>query len=456
MKKRQFLKNSSFLVGANWVLPMISCDSPYKKQQGPVRTNWAGNVTYSTQTLEEPEQELEVLSAVKQQDKVKVLGTRHSFNGIADSQLRQVSLAKLDPNIQFSADGRTVSVNGAVQYGVLAKILQEQGFALHNLASLPHISVAGACATGTHGSGDQNGNLSTAVTAMEMIKANGEIRLFSEDSNPEEMKASVVHLGALGVVTRMRLRIQPTFTVRQFVYENLSLQQLNAQFDTVFSSGYSVSLFTDWQGEKVNQLWIKKKGQGIGQKDAMPESFLGASLAQDHLHPIKEISPVNCTAQMGLAGAWHERLPHFKMDFTPSSGEELQSEYFVPRSQSIAAINAIYSMGNEIYPFLLISEIRSIKKDELWLSPAYGRDSIAIHFTWKPDWENVRKLLPKIEAQLKPFQVRPHWGKLFTFDQNYLKEQYERMDDFVGLMKEMDPSGKFVNEFLQKNLLSKT
>lgn len=454
MKKRQFLKNSSLLVGANLVLPMIACDAESDKQQGPVRSNWAGNFTYSTRILDEPDKEAALLSAVKDQDKVKILGTRHSFNAIADSQERQISLAKLDPGIQVSADENTVRVNGAVQYGVLAKKLQQEGFALHNLASLPHISVAGACATGTHGSGDQNGNLSTAVTAMEMVKANGEKQLFSLESNPEKLKAAVVHLGALGVVTWMRLRIQPAFAVRQYVYENLPLKALNAQFDAVFSSGYSVSLFTDWQAERINQLWIKMLDRG--EEEPMPQTFLGASLAKDHLHPIKEISAINCTEQMGIAGAWHERLPHFKMDFTPSSGEELQSEYFVPRSQAVAAINAIYAMGQEIYPFLLISEIRSIKRDELWLSPAYGRDSIAIHFTWKPDWENVRKLLPKIEAQLKPFRVRPHWGKLFTLDQKYLSEQYERMEDFVSLMKEMDPSEKFVNEFLQKNILSKT
>jgi len=453
MKKRQFLKNSSLLVGANWVFPMISCDSESKKQQGPLRSNWAGNFTYSTQTLEEPDKGEALLAAINKQEKLKVLGTRHSFNAIADSQHRQLSLAKMDPNIQLSTDRGTVSVNGALQYGVLAKILQEEGFALHNLASLPHISVAGACATGTHGSGDQNGNLSTAVTEMEMIKANGEIKVFSEETNPEELRASIVHLGALGVVTRLRLRIEPAFTVRQFVYENLPLEQLDTQFDAIFSSGYSVSLFTDWQGERVNQWWIKKKGQG--QDDSMPETIFGASKAKDHLHPIKEISAINCTEQLGIEGAWHERLPHFKMDFTPSSGEELQSEYFVPRTEAVAAIHAIYAMGTEIFPYLLISEIRSIKKDELWLSPAYGRDSIAIHFTWKADWENVSKLLPKIEARLKPFQVRPHWGKLFTLDQDYLRGQYERMDDFVSLMKNLDPSGKFINDFLQKNILSK-
>ncbi|WP_084097255.1 D-arabinono-1,4-lactone oxidase [Cyclobacterium lianum] len=433
---------------------MVGCESGSQKEGGSLRSNWAGNFTYSTGILDKPDGESALRSYVSNQRKIKVLGTRHSFNAIADSKSRHLSLADMDSGIQLSTDGSTVIVNGALQYGVLARRLQEEGLALHNLASLPHISIAGACATGTHGSGDQNGNLSTAVKQMEMVKANGESQVFSEDIDPEALQASVVHLGALGVVTRMHLRVGPTFDIRQYVYENLPLSTLRLHFDSVFSSGYSVSLFTDWQNDRVNQWWIKKKV--VDQEESMPENLLGASLAPDHLHPIKEISAINCTEQMGLPGAWHERLPHFKMDFTPSSGEELQSEYFVPRSQAVAAINEMYSMGEQIYPYLLISEIRSIKQDALWLSPAYGRDSIAIHFTWKPDWKNVSELLPRIEAKLKPFQVRPHWGKLFTLDRAYLHGQYERMNDFLQLRRDMDSSGKFVNDFLQKNLLGES
>lgn len=455
MKKRKFLKNTSLVLGTNLILPMVACDSQPRSQTDPERFNWAGNLRYSTAILDKPTDRDALRQRIKTSSRLKVLGTAHSFNAIADSKHRQVALDQLEADIQVDAARGTVSMNAGVPYGVLARKLEEQGFALHNLASLPHISVAGACATGTHGSGDANGNLSTAVTSMSLMKADGEITELSRENNPEEFQGTVVHLGALGVVTRISLSIQPTFSIRQYVYENLPFEHLAGNFDAVFSSGYSVSLFTDWQKNRFNQLWIKQKAGDL-EEDAMPEERFGATLARDHLHPIKEISAVNCTEQMGLSGPWHERLPHFKMDFMPSSGEELQSEYFVPRDRAVEALAALFAMGETIFPYLLISEVRSIKKDSLWLSPAYERDSIALHFTWKRDWENVRKLLPRIEEKLRPLQVRPHWGKLFTLDPRYLQNRYERMDDFRELMKRMDPSGKFVNAFLQDNLLSKT
>ena len=452
MDKRKFLKQSSLLLGANILMPMIACDSQTK---GPVMFNWAGNLAYSTDQLESPDDQDTIIDLVRKHDRLKPLGTRHSFNRIADSKHRHLSLDQLKDDINISQDKKTVSFNAGIQYGILANKLQEQGYALHNLASLPHISVAGACATGTHGSGDQNGNLPSIVRAMEMITADGSLIRLSENENKEDFKGAIVGLGALGVITQLTLEIQPTFDVKQYVYEDLPLEQIQDHFDEIFSSGYSVSLFTDWRKNRINQLWIKEKVDPEKDAIVMEESYFGAVMAKNHLHPIKEISPVNCTEQMGMAGPWHERLPHFKMDFTPSSGEELQSEFFVPRENAVEAITALYAMGEAIFPHLLISEIRSIKSDDLWLSPAYGRESIALHFTWKQDWENVRKLLPKIERALLPFGVRPHWGKLFTFQYDYLNSQYEKMGDFQSLMKKYDPKGKFINDFLASNILGK-
>ncbi|MEX2569083.1 MAG: D-arabinono-1,4-lactone oxidase [Cyclobacteriaceae bacterium] len=451
MKKRQFLKNASLLLGGNLVMPLVSCDS--NMNDDAPRFNWAGNLAYSTQNLDAPIDRDNLRQLVQEHDRIKPLGTRHSFNRIADSKFRHLSLHQMSEDIEIERENLTVRLAGGVPYGILAQKLQEAGFALHNLASLPHISVAGACATGTHGSGDQNGNLSTAVRAMDIVTADGELVQLSEEDS--DFKGAVVGLGALGIVTGISLSVLPTYSVRQHVYENLPLHQLQEHFEEIFSFGYSVSLFTDWQKERINQLWVKKRDLEIEENQEINESFFGATLAKNHLHPIKEISPVNCTEQMGIPGPWHERLPHFKMDFTPSSGEELQSEYFVPREHAVEAITALYAMGDEIFPHLFISEVRSIQSDGLWLSPAYGRDSIALHFTWKPDWENVKKVLPKIENTLNVFGLRPHWGKLFTLSHSHLKKQYERMDDFIGLMDKFDPKGKFHNEFLKNNILGK-
>jgi xylitol oxidase len=324
---------------------------------------------------------------------------------------------------------------------------------LHNLASLPHISIAGACSTATHGSGEKNGNLATAVSALEIVTAAGDIVKLSRQEDGEALRGAVVGLGADGVVTKVTLDIQPTFMMRQYVYENLPLAAVKDHFDAIEASAYSVSLFTDWQNQRFSEVWIKSRDEAGQAFDATPE-FFGAKRATKNLHPIAELSAENCTEQMGVPGPWFERLPHFRMGFTPSAGKELQSEYFVPRQHAVEAILAVERLRDQVTPRLLITEIRAIAPDDLWLSPCYEQACVTIHFTWKQDWPAVRSLLPVIEKELAPFKARPHWGKLFTTPPDELKSIYTKLPDFIQLCKKYDPRGKFRNEFLSRNIFS--
>nr|WP_229214080.1 D-arabinono-1,4-lactone oxidase [Dyadobacter flavalbus] len=413
--------------------------------------NWAGNLEYSSDKLENAKSINQVREFVKTHDRFKVLGTRHCFNNIADTKNEFVSLVEMEDEIRLDTAKKTVTVNSGMKYGRLSPYLHEKGFALHNLASLPHISIAGACATATHGSGAKNGNLATAVSAMEMILANGEILNLSHEKDGEKFNAAVVHLGALGVVTKITLDLQPTFMMGQYVYEHLSFEQLKNNFERIQASGYSVSLFTNWQSRDIAEVWIKQKIENDQPLKAEPE-FFGAKLATKNLHPIPELSAENCTDQMGVAAPWYDRMPHFKMGFTPSSGVELQSEYFVSSQNAVDAIMAISRLGDKVGPHLLTSEIRTIAADNFWMSPCYRQDSVAIHFTWKQDWPAVSKLLPVIEKELAPYNVRPHWGKLFTIPPDELEKRYVKMQEFRQLAKEYDPKGKFRNEFLNLNI----
>jgi xylitol oxidase len=354
--------------------------------------------------------------------------------------------------IALDAAARTVTVEGGINYGQLCPQLEEKGFALHNLASLPHISVAGACTTATHGSGVKNGNLATAVTGLEIVTADGSIVSLSKAKDGERFQAAVVGLGALGVVTKVTLAIQPTFAVRQYVFEDLPLAQVKDHFDAIMSAGYSVSLFTDWQRDRVNEVWVKSRVDAGAADEGRRTEWFGARAATKNLHPIAELSAENCTEQMGVPGPWYERLPHFRMGFTPSSGKELQSEYFVPRQHAVEAMLAIQRMGARIGPHLFISEIRTIDADTLWMSTAYKQASVALHFTWKQDWPAVSQLLPVIERELTPFKVRPHWGKLFTLSPAALHARYEQLPAFRKVVAEYDPRGKFRNAFLDKNI----
>jgi len=450
MKKRSFLKLSSALITGTAFSPLLSC-MPDKKEQVAALKNWAGNLTYSTNNVFEPSTVEEVQEAIKQCSKVRALGTRHCFNRIADSEDNLISTQNLNKLIDINPEARTVTVDAGVRYGEFCKQIHDAGFAIHNLASLPHISVAGACATATHGSGVANGNLATAVSSIEFVTANGEVITLSRDTDPEFFGA-VIGLGSLGVVTKVTLDLLPTFDVRQDVYLNLPMAQLENHFDEIMSSGYSVSLFHDWQTENINQVWIKSVVKE-GQTQKAEPTFFGAALADRNVHPIIEISAENCTDQMGVAGPWYERLPHFKMNFTPSSGQELQAEFFVPRQHAVEAIKAVTALKDEIKPVLMITEIRTIAADTFWMSPCYNQPSVAIHFTLKQDIEGVNAFLPKIEEKLSPFNVKPHWGKLFTISPQTLKSRYEKFSDFQQLADRYDPQGKFRNEFMNVNVL---
>jgi len=445
MTKRMFIKLLAATVASPLVFRWLA------RAGGERLKNWAGNLEYSTDRLYTATSLEQVRSYVKKENKLKVLGTRHCFNNIADSKDSFLSLKPMNEVIVIDPAARTVKVGAGITYGQLCPYLDSKGFALHNLASLPHISVAGACTTATHGSGEKNGNLATAASGLEIVSASGEVLKLSREQDGETFHGAVVGLGALGVITTVTLDIQPTFMMRQYVYENLPLSELKDHFDAIESSAYSVSLFTDWQKKRINEVWIKSRVEPEVTFDATPE-FFGAKRATRNLHPIAELSAENCTEQMGVPGLWYERLPHFRMGFTPSAGKELQSEYFVPRQHAIEAILAIERLRDQVSPHLLISEIRAIAADKLWMSPCYEQSSVTIHFTWKQDWAAVSKLLPVLEKELAPFQARPHWGKLFMTSSTVLRGAYKRMPEFIELSRKYDPEGKFRNEFLNKNI----
>ena len=413
--------------------------------------NWAGNYEYQARNILRPATIDEVQESVARSKKLKALGTRHSFNGIADSTEDLMSLENLDRVISLDRERLLVTVEGGIKYGELCRYLGAQGFTLKNLASLPHISVAGACATATHGSGDKNQNLSASVAEMEIVTASGDLCVLSREKDGDRFRGSVVHLGVLGVVTKLTLDIVPAFQIRQHVYSELPLAKLKEHFYDVVSTAYSVSLFTDWCRSVIDQVWIKS----LIDANPVAETIYGARLSMADVHPIGGISAQNCTPQMGVAGPAHERLPHFRMEFTPSSGEELQSEYFVQREYAFDALLAIDRLRDQVAPLLQISEIRTIAADDLWMSPCYKQSCIAIHFTWKKDWPAVSKLIPLIETGLDRFGARPHWGKLFAMGHEKLQSLYKRLPDFVELMLELDPGGKFRNEFTERHLLGK-
>jgi xylitol oxidase len=410
-------------------------------------SNWAGNYSYRADRLHRPSSLEQVQEIVGNAPRVRVLGSRHSFTDIADSS-ELLTLDDLPPDVVVDHAAGTVSFCAGMKYGELMEALKAEGIALANLASLPHISVAGAVATATHGSGDGNGNLASSVAGLKMVTSSGEI--LEASRGDAEFNGLVVGLGALGAITRLTLDVEPAYYVRQRVFEGLAWDTLFENFDEITSAGYSVSVFSSWR-EAIDQVWVKSRVTDA--PEPVRGDLFGAIAAIVDRHPILGLDPVNCTPQLGVPGLWSDRLPHFRMGFMPSSGKELQSEYLVARRHAIAAIQAMRAMSDAIRPLLQVSEIRTVAADQLWMSPQYGQDAIGIHFTWKREQDAVERVLRDIEDALAPFEARPHWGKVFLADASSIAPLYERLTDFTRLIDRLDPRGAFRNAWLNTRLL---
>jgi alditol oxidase len=410
-------------------------------------TNWAGSHRYRAARLHRPESVEQVQELVAAARRVRVLGSRHSFTGIADSE-ELVSLERLPAEVTVDHAAGTVSFPAGLRYGDLAEALHAEGVALANLASLPHISVAGAVATATHGSGDANGNLATTVAGLELVTSSGEL-LAAARGDPD-FDGLVVGLGALGAVTRLTLDVEPAYQVRQRAFEGLAWDALLEHFDEITGAGYSVSVFTGW-GPAVDQVWVKSRV--TDEPEQVRGDLFGAPAATVERHPILALDPVNCTPQLGVPGRWSDRLPHFRMGFTPSSGDELQSEYLLPRAHAAAAIATMRALADRLRPVLQVSELRTVAADRLWMSPQYGQDTLAIHCTWTPEPAAVDRVLVELEAALRPLEARPHWGKIFLADAAAIGPLYPRLGDFARLAGRLDPRGAFRNPWLETHVL---
>ncbi|MBC2906634.1 D-arabinono-1,4-lactone oxidase [Streptomyces cupreus] len=404
-------------------------------------TNWAGNITYTAKELHRPHSLDALRALVAESARVRVLGSGHSFNEIAEPGPEGVllSLAELPSRVDVDTAARTVRAGGGVRYAELARVVHGHRLALPNMASLPHISVAGSVATGTHGSGVTNGSLAAPVREVELVTADGETLLIGRED--ARFGGAVTSLGALGVVTALTLALEPAFEVEQHVFTELPLERL--EFETIAAMAYSVSLFTDWAAPGFRQVWLKRR------TDQPLPGFPWAAPATEKMHPVPGMPAVNCTDQFGVPGPWHERLPHFRAEFTPSSGAELQSEYLLPRPYAMDALRALDAIRTTVAPVLQTCEVRTVAADEQWLSPSYGRETVALHFTWVEDTAAVLPVVRRVEEALEGLEARPHWGKVFTMPAEVLRERYPRIGDFRELAQSLDPGGKFANAYVR-------
>lgn len=407
-------------------------------------TNWARNVVFGARELRTPATLSELQKLVSSSDKVGVLGAGHSFNGLADTTGVLVSLQSMPRRLRIAPGRKTVHVDAGMRLSELATRLHHAGLGLHTMPSLPHITIAGACSTATHGSGDAVPTLASAVRTLTMVSTEGDLITYRRGER--DFNGAVVSLGALGVITELELDVVPTFDVEQYVFEGVSWTSLCDNVKQILASAYSVSMFLDGHG--ANSIWTKQR---VGDP-TVDLTWAGAHASVQQRHPVAGMPANNCTEQGGAPGPWNERLPHFKAEFTPSVGTELQSEYLVDRRSAASALRSVAEIAPRIGPLLHSMEVRSVKEDDFWLSPCFGRPSIALHFTWVRDAERVGSAVDLVEDCLSVYGARPHWAKLFGVTADRIERLYSRHDSFCRLRREVDPQAKFGNDMIDRYL----
>ncbi len=413
---------------------------------GAALQNWARNITFAPERVARPRSIVELQDVVASATRVRALGTGHSFSPVASTDGTLLLLDSLPQVLEVDAVASTATASAGTRWGEVAPAVDAHGLALHNMGSLPHISVAGSASTGTHGSGSGLGCLATAVRSLDLVTADGSLRTLRRGD--ADFDGSVVALGSLGVVTALTLDLQPAYAVEQTVWEGLPFGTAVERFDDVMGTAYSVSLFTTWTGHGFEQVWVKRRIDG----DPVDLRWTGARPADGPRHPVPGVAAGACTEQGGVEGPWFERLPHFRLEFTPSAGAELQTEYMVPRPVAREALEAVQRVAHVVAPVLQISEIRTVAGDELWLSPCQGRDTVCIHFTWVDDAEAVAPAVLAVERELAPYDARPHWGKVFSTDPAVVSSLYPRLPEFEALRARLDPAGVFANAFVERYL----
>lgn len=378
--------------------------------------------------------------------RLRPVGTAHTFNDLPDAapdaDVDAVSLATFD-GVQVGDDRTWVKVGAGLTHARLAVALEPHGLALENLASLPHLNVAGAVATATHGSGSRTRNLATQVRAVELVLASGDLLTLRRDE--PDFEGAVVGLGLLGVVHALELDVVPAVDHRQLVLHDDDVEGLPDRLHAILDLGRSVSVFTRWD-DGPHRVWVKWRTD-----DPTPDHrALDLRLADEPEHPIAGLDAVHCTLQGGVPGPWVERLPHFRPGFLPSVGDEVQSEYHVPREHGPDAARAVASVGHLLDAALMTSEIRAVAADTLWLSPQLDRDTCSFHFTWTGDTTLAAAAALVVEEALAPFSPRPHWGKHFAMD---VRDVHPRLPDFLDLRERLDPGRTFVNPWAERVLL---
>lgn len=426
-----------------------------RKKENSLFKNWAGNVSNIVKCYVQPETEAELIEIIKSSDSIKVVGTAHSWSPIHQSQHTILNLDLYNKILLTDKIQHIIKVQAGIKIWQLNEYLDKQGLALKNLGSIDQQSIAGAISTGTHGTGIAFQVLASQIIEFSLIKADGEKINIHKEKNKELFNATIINLGALGIISEITLQVCPSFNLHEYT-TTLPFDEVIENLDKHLEENNHFKLWWLPPTDDIVVFRFNKTEKAINDtkiRQFLQDKILSVYIYRFFVWIAKLIPPfakfLNKLLTLNMKGPIDRIQKSYKVHIVPEPPLHRETEWTFELSKAKEILKAYKKFITENkYNLNFIQEIRFTKADDFWLSACYKRDSIWLGL-YAYEHENWDKALQEYEDFAKKYDGRPHWGKEFSRDKNYIKQQYAKYDDFKEIKQAFDPSGKFSNAYLK-------
>lgn len=423
--------------------------------------NWSGNQKWNPENILYPSTEEEiqkiVLRALEDNKQIRTIGSGHSFTPLSVTDSIVMSLDQYQGLVYVDHERKQATVRAGTKLHMVNELLAKEGLALENMGDINIQSLAGALSTGTHGTGIGFGNLSTQIVGMKWINGLGEVVVCSESENKDWLSAARVSLGVLGVITEITLRCVPAYRLELRIGKE-KIDSIFENLDEILKTTRNFEFYwflnTSWTMTKHLNV-TDKPAETAGWKDYLQEKLLENHIFKLLCDTSVWIPSTSCRLNR-IAAATIDDYRKVDHSFNVFSTSRLvrfnEMEYNVPleayqevKKEIMQWVNR--NIRNVVFPM----ENRFVKGDDIWLSPAYQRDSayIAVHMYHKKSYQDY---FSGIEDIFRAYDGRPHWGKIHTLEANELRDCYDHFDQFNQLRTQMDPEGVFLSPYMKSIL----
>lgn len=423
--------------------------------------NWSGIVKFKPKQVAMPASEQDIITTIKESYKagqnIRIVGSAHSWTPLYETSDTLICLDNLQGITHVDYEKHQVTVLAGTKIKKLGELLYQHGMGMENLGDIDVQSIGGAIGTGTHGTGIEFGNIPTQVVAFEIITANGKKIYCSETVNRHIFKAAQISLGALGIIATITLQCVPAYKLH-YRSDKETIDSCLANLEHYINSNRNFEFYwfphtqtVQTKFSNISQQPAQERSVANYVNDLLIENvFFGSVSATTRIFP--KLSPVIAKLVANFLSPFEKINWSHKVYATIRKVQFNEMEYNIPIEQFRECFQEIRD-AFEYYNFKVHFplEIRFLKEDDIYLSPAYGRNSVHISFHVL-NGKNYTKYFDVMEKICLKYQGRPHWGKLHTLTADQLSKLYPKWNDFITVRNELDPTGLFFNGYLRQLL----